>query len=161
MAPSIGLQLYTLRETLPSDVAGGLRRVAEIGYQGVETAFFDPRVDPAETARMLGELGLTILATHAPLPLGDGQEEALRLADILGCRRIVWHGWPEDPRYSTRDGIRALADEYNRAADVAAAHGLELGLHNHWWEMRRSEGVIPYQALLAELNPAIFFEVDA
>jgi sugar phosphate isomerase/epimerase len=160
MSPSIGLQLYTLRESLVHDVAGGLRRVAEIGYQGVETAFFDPRVEPAATARMLRDLGLTIFATHAPLPLGAGQEEALRLADTLGCRRIVWHGWPEDPRYSSRDGIAALADEYNQAAAVAAAHGLELGLHNHWWEMRRTDGLLPYQALLEMIDPAIFFELD-
>jgi sugar phosphate isomerase/epimerase len=135
--------------------------VAEIGYQGVETAFFDPRVSPADTVRLLGELGLTVFATHAPLPLGGGQEEALRLADVLGCRRVIWHGWPEDPRYGSLDGVRALADEYNRAAAVAAAHGLQLGLHNHWWEMRRTEGTLPYQVLLAELDPSIFFELDA
>ena len=160
MSPSIGLQLYTLRESLPHDLAGGLRRVAEIGYQGVETAFFDPRITPEETARLLRELNLPVFATHAPLPLGDDQEETLRQADILGCRRVVWHGWPEDPGYSSLDGIHALADKYNRAGAVAADHGLQLGIHNHWWEMRRTEGVLPYQVLLAELDPAIFFEVD-
>jgi sugar phosphate isomerase/epimerase len=161
MPASIGLQLYTLRESLVHDLAGGLRRVAEIGYTGVETAFFDPRVSAADTAHLLRELGLTVFATHAPLPLGDSQEETLRLADTLGCRRVVWHGWPEDPRYSSLDGIRALADEYNRAGAVAAAHGLQLGIHNHWWEMRRTEGTLPYQVLLAELDGAIFFELDA
>jgi sugar phosphate isomerase/epimerase len=160
MPPSIGLQLYTLRASLAHDLAGGLRRVAEIGYQGVETAFFDPRVSVADTARLLQELGLTVFATHAPLPLRDGQEETLHLADMLGCRRVVWHGWPEDPRYSSLDGIRALADEYNRAGAVAAAHNLQLGIHNHWWEMRPMEGRLPYQVLLAELDRAIFFELD-
>jgi sugar phosphate isomerase/epimerase len=160
MTPLIGLQLYTLRETLPDDLAGGLRRVAEIGYQGVETAFFDPRVTPENTVPLLRELGLTVLATHAPLPLGENHDTTLRLAETLGCQRIVWHGWPEDPRYASRAGILALAEEYNRAAVVAASHGLQLGIHNHWWEMRHSEGVLPYQLLLAELDPAIFFELD-
>jgi sugar phosphate isomerase/epimerase len=160
MPASIGLQLYTLRKSLAHDVAGGLHRVAEIGYQGVETAFFDQRMTPDATARLLRELGLTVFAAHTPLPLGDGQEETLRLADILGCRRVVWHGWPEDPRYSSLDGIRALVEEYNRAAAVATAHGLQLGLHNHWWEMRQTEGKLPYQFLLAELDPVIFFELD-
>ena len=160
MAASIGLQLYTLRASLVHDVAGGLRRVAEIGYQGVETAFFDQRMTPDDMARLLRELGITVFAAHTPLPLGDGREEALRLADILGCRRVIWHGWPEDPRYSSLDGIRALVDEYNRAAVVAAAHGLQLGIHNHWWEMRQAEGKLPYQVLVAELDPAIFFELD-
>lgn len=161
MPASIGLQLYTLRETLGHDLAGGLQRVAAIGYQGVETAFFDPRISPGETARLLRELGLTVFATHTPLPLGEGLEETLRLADTLGCQRVVWHGWPEDPRYSSRDGIHQLADAYNQAAAAVAAHGLRLGIHNHWWEMRRSEGVLPYQELLAALDPSIFFEFDA
>jgi len=160
MPPSIGLQLYTLRESLVHDLAGGLRRVAEIGYQGVETAFFEPRMKPDDTARLLRGLGLTIFAAHTPLPLGDAQEETLRLADSLGCRRVIWHGWPEDPRYGSLDGLHALVDKYNRAAAVATAHGLQLGIHNHWWEMRRTEGRLPYQVLLAELDPAIFFELD-
>jgi sugar phosphate isomerase/epimerase len=90
----------------------------------------------------------------------DGQEEALHLADVLGCRRIVWHGWPEDPRYGSLEDIRALADEFNRAGEVAAANGFQLGIHNHWWEMRRVQGILPYQVLLQELDPSIFFELD-
>src|SRR6516225_753839 len=32
----VGLQLYTLREQLPKDVAAALKKVAEIGYKEVE-----------------------------------------------------------------------------------------------------------------------------
>ncbi len=35
---SIGLQLYTVRDQTEKDFAGTLRRVAELGYTGVEFA---------------------------------------------------------------------------------------------------------------------------
>ncbi|MBC8075825.1 MAG: sugar phosphate isomerase/epimerase, partial [Chloroflexales bacterium] len=111
-------------------------------------------------AQQLRALGLEVLAAHAALPLGAGQQSALELAATFGCRRIVWHGWPRDARYGSLDGIRALAEEYNAAAKVAAANGLELGLHNHWWEMEPVEGRLPYQLLLELLDPTIFFELD-
>jgi hypothetical protein len=36
----VGLQLYTLREQLPNDIAGSLKKVAEIGYKEVEVYDF-------------------------------------------------------------------------------------------------------------------------
>lgn len=160
MAPPIGLQLYTLREELAHNFAPTLRQVAEMGFVGVETAFFEGGTTPEMAAQELRALGLEVLAAHTALPLGDGRGEALKLAEAFGCRRIVWHGWPRDPRYASLDGIKQLIDEYNAAAKVAADNGLELGLHNHWWEMQPVEGRLPYQLLQEGLDPAIFFELD-
>jgi sugar phosphate isomerase/epimerase len=101
-----------------------------------------------------------VLAAHTALPIGEGRQSALHLAETFGCRRIVWHGWPRDPRYSSLDGIRELAAEYNAAAKAAADNGLALGLHNHWWEMQPVEGRYPYQMLLELVDPAVFFELD-
>ncbi len=41
------------------------------------------------------------------------------------------------------------------------AHGLAFGIHNHWWECEQVEGHYPYRVLLAELDPGVFFELDA
>ena len=168
----IGLQLYTLREALAEDFPGTLRQVAEMGYAGVETAFFDESVS-AEAANIklgrmnlpqvgqhLRNLGLTVFCAHVDLPLGDKRDAVLRHAEAMGCQRIVWHGWPQGARYGSLDGIRRLADDFNAANDVAVANGLQLGLHNHWWEMTAVEGQLPYQLLLKWLHPSIFFELD-
>jgi sugar phosphate isomerase/epimerase len=158
--PPVGSQLYTVRAELSRDFAGTLRRVADIGYTGVETAFFDEGVSIDEVSRRLRALGLTVFSAHVDLPLGAHRDDALRTAETFGCRRIVWHGWPEDVRYSSLDGIRQLADEYNAANEVAAANGLQLGLHNHWWEMTPVEGQLPYRVLRERIDPRIFFELD-
>ncbi len=171
----IGLQLYTLREALAEDFLGTLRQVAEIGCAGVETAFFDEsvsteaaniklgRMNLTQVGQHLRDLGLTVFSAHVDLPLGDKCEAVLRHAEAMGCQRIVWHGWPQTVRYGSVEGIRRLADDYNAANEVAAANGLQLGLHNHWWEMTPIKGVdgeLPYQLLLKWLQPSIFFELD-
>lgn len=161
MTPQIGLQLYTVRDQLAQDFSGTLRRVAEMGYAGVETAFFSEEIAPDVAGRELRALGLTVLAAHTAPPLGESREGALRMADALGCRRIIWHGWPRDPRYDTLDGIGRLAEEFNAAGAAAVAAGLEFGIHNHWWECEPIEGELPYRLLLAELDPDILFELDA
>jgi sugar phosphate isomerase/epimerase len=160
MTSRIGLQLYTLRHLSPRQFEDALARVAAIGYAGVETAFFDESVSPRQTARRLSELGLTIISAHTDLPLGDGRDEALRMADELGCSRVIWHGWPRDPRYSSVDGILQLAEEYNAANAVARDNGLSLGLHTHWWECETVEGRPAYRRLLEHIDPDIFIEPD-
>lgn len=158
--PQIGLQLYTLRDQMACDFSGTLRQVAEIGFRGVETAFFSPDITLERASRELRDLNLQVFCAHTDLPLSDKRDDALRTAEAFGCKRIVWHGWPEDARYSSLAGIQALIEEYNAAEEVASKNGLHLGLHNHWWEMTPVEGQLPHQLLAQHLNPRIFFELD-
>ncbi len=157
--PRLGLQLYSVREAMAKDLTGTLQAVAEIGFDGVETAFFEG-VTLEQAAQHLRDYGLRAFCAHVDLPLGEKRDAVLRTAELFGCDRIVWHGWPEDPRYGSLDGIHQLADEYNAAHEVAQAHGLTLGLHNHWWEMTPVAGRLPYQVLRERIDARIFFELD-
>ena len=38
----MGLQLFTIRDAMASDAVGTLRKVAELGYQDLETYGYDP-----------------------------------------------------------------------------------------------------------------------
>ena len=161
MTPRIGVQLYTVRDLLARDLPGTLRTVAELGFAGVETAFFADAAVTAAAGRELRALGLEVFAAHTPLPLGHAEEAVLRAADALGAPCVVWHGWPRDPRYDTADGVRRLAAEFNEANAVAAAHGLGFAVHNHWWECEPVGGTVAYRLLLAELDPSVGWELDA
>jgi sugar phosphate isomerase/epimerase len=160
MPPRIGLQLYTVRDAIAEDLPGTLERVAAMGYRGVETAFFGDVVPP-EAPALLRDLGLEVFAAHTNLPLGEDADAALRAAELLGAPRLVWHGWPRDDRYDTRDGIMQLAGEFNRAGRITAAHGRVLAIHNHWWECEEIDGEPAWRIFLAELDPGIGFELDA
>ena len=56
MKPSIALQLYSVRESAKNDFDGTVRRVAEMGYAGVEPAGF-PGTTPEAAGKLFKELG--------------------------------------------------------------------------------------------------------
>lgn len=160
MPPQIALQLYTLREALAQDFTGTLQRIAEIGFTAVESAFWPEGMTVQRAAELIRQAGLTIMAAHIELPLGDQQQPTLEALAALGCTRAIWHGWPQSPDYSSLAGIHRLADQYNAANAVLQRHGLSFGLHNHWWEFEPVQARYPYQVLLEVLDPSICFEVD-
>ena len=160
MTIPIALQLYTVRELLAKDFVGIIEKVADIGYDGIETAFFSDNITLADAAQLFRDLSLPVVAAHVELPLGDQQASVLELAATMGCQRIVWHGWPQSQGYDSIEGTIALAQQYNKANAVAKANGLSFGIHNHWWEFETVEGRYRYQILLEHMDSDIFFEVD-
>lgn len=158
MSAAIAIQLYTVRQALAQDFAGIIQQIADIGYQGVETAGF-PGTTPAAASQLFRQLGLAVTSAHTPLPLGDQKNEVLDTAAALGCQKIICAYLSPD-QYKTLDQIKRNCDLLNEANAVAVAHGLSFGVHNHWWEFELVEGRYPYQVWLDHLDPAIFFEID-
>ncbi len=159
--PRIGFQLYTVRDAINVDAAAALGRVADMGYTAVETAFWPEGMTLTQARNLLDDTGLTVFAVHVEIPEGAQRAAVLEAAEAYDCDRMVWHGWPEDERYQTMDGIRELADIYNEAYAFCEANGLQFGLHNHWWEFEPNEdGALPYYEILPLLEPGIFFEID-
>lgn len=157
----IALQLYTVRRQIEKDLHGTLGRVADLGFNNVETAFWPDHIELKQAAEAIKTAGLKVCSIHCELPVGKHRETMLELADAYRCETLVWHGWPEDPRYQTPEGIKELADVYNESNRFARQNGLRFGLHNHWWEFRNDiGGKYPYQILRPLLEESIFFELD-
>lgn len=161
MTQPIALQLYSVRELLAQDFEGTIRRIADIGYAGVETAGFPAAVTPVQAKALFDELGLVVCAAHAPLPLGDKRQEALDLMATLGCQRMVSPYLPPE-EYDSLSRTIMTVEHLNEAAKVAFENGLRFGVHNHWWEFEPLPGsdVRPYEVWLQRLDPAVFFELD-
>ena len=157
----IALQLYTVRSEFEKDIAGTLHKVAQVGFEAVETAFWPENITIKQASKLLNEAGLAVCSAHIELPVGEKKSSMLETAEAFHCKRMIWHGWPEDKRYSTADGTKELADLYNEANHFAKVNGLQFGLHNHWWEFRNKvDGRYVYEVLLERLEPDIFFEID-
>jgi sugar phosphate isomerase/epimerase len=159
--PVIALQLYTVRSEIEKDTAGTLKRVAELGFKTVETAFWPKGISVKQAADYLRAAGLTVSSAHIELPVGDNKTAFLETAEAMGCKKMIWHGWPEDKRYSTAEGTKELIGIYNEASHFAQSNGLQFGLHNHWWEYRNKIGDrYVYELLLESVEPELFFEID-
>jgi sugar phosphate isomerase/epimerase len=158
MTIPIALQLYTLRDRLAQDYESTVRKVADLGYAGVETAnlFGD---SPASAAKLFDELGLTVTSAHSPLPVGDQKQEVIDTMGALGCKRLIL-AWQPPELFESLDGIKRVCDSLNEASAVAKANGFQVGYHNHWFEYERVQDRIATDVMLDYLDPDVFLEVD-
>ncbi|HEY0433273.1 MAG TPA: sugar phosphate isomerase/epimerase [Chitinophagaceae bacterium] len=157
----IALQLYTVRDQVSKDARGTLEKIAAMGIDTVETAFWPETISVKQAAALLKNAGLKVCSAHVELPIGNQKDRMLEIADSFQCKRVIWHGWPEDKRYSSLAGTKELVGIYNEANGFAKSHGLQFGLHNHWWEYRNKvDGRFVYEILHEMVDPDIFFEID-
>jgi len=157
----IAVQLYSVRKEIEKDIKGTLKKIADIGFEAVETAFWPKDITVKQAGQYLKEAGLPVCSAHIELPIGDKKGDFLDAAEAFDCKRMIWHGWPEDIRYGTLDGTKQLVKIYNEANNFAHDNGLEFGIHNHWWEFRNKVGKrFVYEVLMQSLDPDIFFEID-
>ena len=158
MSAPIGIQLYSVREAVAKDFAGTVRKIASMGYAGVETAGF-PGTTAQDAANLFRELGLSVSSAHSPLPLGDKKNEVLDNMAALGCKYLVCASRPRES-FESVDQIKANCDVLNEANAIAQQNGLTLFYHNHDWEYQPLGDKRAYQFLVECLDPAIKLELD-
>lgn len=138
---------------------GTLARLAEMGYREVEFAGYFGR-SPEEVRRLLDQNRLTSPSTHIGLDQLPNWDRALDGALARGHRYVTIPWLPENMR-GAADGWRRVAAEFNRAGERAKARGLTFAYHNHDFEFNRVEGIVPFDLLLAETDPAfVQYEMD-
>jgi sugar phosphate isomerase/epimerase len=158
--PGIALQLYTVRKSFEHGFEEALRKIADIGFVGVETYPLPDNITLAHAGKLFKDMGLKVVGMHTPLPVGDARDTALRMAEAFESDRVIYPGWPQDDKYKTADGRKHIIEVYNECATFFGARGLKFGLHNHWWEFEKAFGVYPFYYLLENLDKRIFFEID-
>lgn len=151
------LQLYSVREPFAKDPLGTLSRVAEIGYRRLELWGIVENL--AALRDGLRRTGLTAPTAHARLTDGD-PEPAFAAAKQLGVE-IVIEPYVEPERWENAADVAATAAALNELAGRAAKHGLRVGYHNHWWELKsRIDGHSAFELFADRLDPAVAIEVD-
>jgi sugar phosphate isomerase/epimerase len=139
--------LYSVRRAAARDFEATLREVASLGFEGVELYDLHDH-DPEAVAAWLRELGLVAVGRHVQLETIEEQLPALAAeAEAFGWRRLVI-GWVDPAQLGS-----ATLERIAAAAAAAAAHGLELGYHNHDAEIE--------QGFLDRLPAGVFLELDA
>lgn len=140
----IGLQLYTLRNELAEDFRGGLRKVAALGYEGVEFAGYGG-LTAEELRALLDELGLRAIGSHVRYPLlKERLQEELAYAKAIGAEYVVCPNLPPEEREDWGSVYAFLSE----AGEEAKKYGLRLAYHNHAFEFEsKVDGMWAYDAL--------------
>lgn len=132
----VGIQVYGLRDLLertPREFPNVMRKVKEMGYDGVELA--GTYGLSAEYIRdTLKEIGLIPLSAHVPLAdmIADAERVAIEYKTI-GVDYVVIPYLPEEYRHNTPGYIKVL-QEIKRIGEVMKEYGLKLLYHNHDFE---------------------------
>jgi len=158
--PKIGLQLYTVRKALEEDFEVTMRRVADVGFLGIEYYPLSEKITTERAARTFKELGLEVFGMHTPMPDTEVRDGIAKLADAFNCNRIIYPGWPQGDKYKTQEATKRTAASYDAASEYMRLHGLHFGLHNHWWDFEETDGIVPFYYLLEHLSKDVFFEID-
>jgi sugar phosphate isomerase/epimerase len=165
----ISIQLYTVRDILSQDVEGTLARLAEIGYQRVETAGF-AGLTAAEFRQRLDDVGLRATSAHMAIPQpfdADAWQQSLDDATTIGATYVVhpFFGVDEDGVIRDPEVWRAFAGDLNRAGEQAREAGLHFGYHNHHFEFVPLVGTrlrtVPFDILTEDTDPdLVHIELD-
>jgi len=165
LALPVGLQLYSVRELLPTDFDGTLDKLRAAGYTEVEPAGYYKRT-AAEFRKAMDRAGLRCVSTHHGLAemLAHG-DERIAYGHELGLSYII----SPSPvrRVASAQGPLDLADwqwtaeQLNKVGEKVKAAGMSFGYHNHGPEFGVEKGVIFYDELLRLTDPKLVcFEMD-
>lgn len=156
----VGLELYTIRGLVRSDMPGTLARVAEIGYKEVEFHAYFGRSN-AEIRDLLAKNGLASPSMHMGFDAMKVDWDRTFDDALAKGHQYIFVPSPPSGVGRTIDGWKRVADEFNRAGERAGARGLTFGYHNHYTEFTPIDGQVPYDLLLASTDPRfVSFQMD-
>jgi sugar phosphate isomerase/epimerase len=160
MTPQITVQLYSVRDLAKQDYAGTIRAIADIGFGCVEPAGY-PGTTAKDAAKLFQDLGLKAPSAHSGLPVGDRKNAIIEEALLMGHKFLITGCPPRfKEHYVSLDEVKALADLYCEAAANVAPHGLQVGYHNHDWDLVEVEGRRAHQIFLERTPDTVLYEAD-
>lgn len=143
----VGVQLYSVRDSMKTDPSGSLKKLADMGYKYVEHAGYGNGkfygYGAKEFKALLDGYGLKMHSGHTRLGPGDWDEGKKDFSDgwkrlvedaaIAGQKYVISPYLDESLRKTYDDMLRYM-DVFNKAGELCKAHGMKFGYHNHDFE---------------------------
>ncbi len=160
--PPVGLELFSVRQELASDLFGTVRAVAKMGYECVE--FYSPYFQwtPAyakDVRKLLDDLGIRCFSTHnSGSSFDEGNlPKAIELNQIIGSKFIVM---ASAGKVESLDGWKTVAERLNQGSEKMKPTGLRAGFHNHLAEFKLLAGTRPMEVLAQNTNKDVVLQLD-
>ena len=148
----IGLQVYSIRDDAAKDFAAAMKKVKEMGYDGVELAG-TYGLSAAEIKKVLDDLGLEVISAHIPLDdMEKDPDGVFAFYEEIGCRYAAVPWLAEERRPGTPRFEETVASIRHIGAK-AKAHGIQLLYHNHDFEFVKVDGEYALDMLYRVIEP--------
>jgi sugar phosphate isomerase/epimerase len=171
---NIGLQLYSIRDSIRKNVPAAIEKVAKMGYKFVEPAgYSDGKIygmDPVAFKELCKKNGMSVLSTHVsqPLPNEATWDKTMAWWDVCidahvaaGAKYLVQPSMGGDA-YKSLETLKKYCDYFNAIGAKCNAKGVRFGYHNHDREFSTQlEGQTMYDFMLANTDPSkVMFQLD-
>ena len=171
---NIGLQLYSIRDSIKKDVPGSIEKVGKMGYKFVEPAGYGDGkfygVEAAAFRELCAANGLTILSSHTGRPVPDSTNydqtmawwDACIDAHVTAGAKFIVQPSMGRSAYESIEGLKAWCDYFNAVGEKCNAKGIRFGYHNHAKEFTTMWGdTIMYDFMLQNTDPVkVMYQLD-
>jgi sugar phosphate isomerase/epimerase len=170
----IGLQLYSIRDSIRKDVPAAIEKVGKMGYTFVEPAGYGDGkfygLEPAEFKALCEKNGMYVLSSHTSRQLPDSSNYAETMAwwdqcidahVAVGAKYIVQPSMGRSA-YESIASLKKWCDYFNEVGEKCNAKGIRFGYHNHDREFSTVHGdTIMYDFMLQNTDPSkVMFQLD-
>jgi len=154
----IGLQLWSVKDACKEDLAGTLKAVAEMGYDGVESGKFIA-AEAAEMKAILDDVGLKMCGTHVPMDTlrGDELSKTVEFYRTCECRHLI----VPYMKHETREDCERFAEELSAVAETLRPLGMSTGYHLHYHDVAPRDGEWPWQTIFRAGGKGLIAQMDA
>lgn len=169
----IGIQLYSVRDAMKTDVVGTIERLGAMGYQTVETAgYADGKLygmDPVEFKALVEKNKMKVISAHCggPVPSIENWDKTMEWWDTcIDANKAAGVSYIVKPSmskmaYESLAGLKMYCDLLNAVGEKCNAKGIKFGYHNHSGEFKDLEGQTIYDFMLKNTDPKlVFFQLD-
>ena len=154
-APSIdqfGIQLYTLRDDMPKDPKGVIKKLAGFGYkqiegyEGKQGLFWD--MGHLDFKKYLDDTGIKMVSAHCNIK-EDFETKVTQAAEI-GMEYLIC---PYIGPQKSMDDWKKVCDLFNASGEICKKHGIKFAYHNHAYTFKAFTGMIPHDFLMENTDP--------
>ena len=172
---NIGLQLYSIRDSIGRDIPGAIAKVAKMGYTFVEPAGYSNGkfygLEPAAFKALLKKNHLPMLSSHTGQEAPDSAHLAATMAWWDSCidahaaagAKFIVQPFMGKSAYESVKGLQAYCDYFNAVGAKCNAKGIRFGYHNHDREFstKLDSTTIVYDYMVQHTDPSkVMFEMD-
>ncbi|WP_066188482.1 MULTISPECIES: sugar phosphate isomerase/epimerase family protein [Gracilibacillus] len=167
MSLKVGVQLFSVRQSLQESPLQTLEDIAKAGYKYIEAANHNAQTDDGvgfnltakEMRQALDQFGLEIVGCHVnPLDL-DRLPAVLDYHQELGNTQIGCD--IEFFPYQDKDYVLRRCELFNKVGEMCKQRGMRYYYHNHYQEFQQFGDQTVYDIIMENTNPELVFaEMD-
>jgi sugar phosphate isomerase/epimerase len=171
---NIGLQLYSIRDSIYKNVPAAIEKVGKMGYTFVEPAGYNNgkfyNMTPADFKTLCTKNGLGLLSSHTGQALPDAAnwdkvmgwwDVCIEAHNAAGIKYIV-QPFMDGNAFKSLETLKKYCEYFNAVGDKCKAKGIRFGYHNHDKEFSTQlDGKTIYDFMLNNTDPSkVMFQLD-